>query len=85
MTRDTAPLTIPALPPDGGRNDFEPVVRSRYPRVAQVLDALAPFGARLTGTGGCVFAAFDSRAAAESAATRLPGDRRVFIVRGLQS
>src|SRR5690606_34616829 len=38
LTRDTPPLTIRALPADGGRNDFEPVVRARYPEVAAVLD-----------------------------------------------
>lgn len=84
LTRDTPPLTIRALPPDGGRNDCEPVVRARYPEVAQVLDRLAAQGARLTGTGACVFTAFDARETAEAVARGLPARWRVFIVRGLQ-
>lgn len=84
LTRNTPPLTIRALPPDGGRNDCEPVVRARHPEVAAALDVLAPFGARLTGTGACVFTAFDDRAAAEAAARLLPGHWQVFIARGIQ-
>lgn len=84
LTRDTPPLTIRSLPPDGGRNDCEPVVRARHPEVAAVLDRLAPYGARLTGTGACVFAAFGQRAAAEAAARALPREWQTFVVRGLQ-
>jgi 4-diphosphocytidyl-2-C-methyl-D-erythritol kinase len=84
LTRDSAPLTIRAMPPDGGRNDFEPVVRRRYPRVAEVLDRLAPHDARLTGTGSCVFAAFDECAAAEEVAGTLPAGWQSFVVRGLE-
>jgi 4-diphosphocytidyl-2-C-methyl-D-erythritol kinase len=83
LTRDTPTLTIRDLPADGGRNDFEPLVRARFPPVAEALDRLAPYGARLTGTGGCVFAAFASRDAAEIAAAGLPAGWRVFVVRGL--
>lgn len=84
LTRDTAPLTIRALPPGGGRNDCEPVVRARYPEVARALDHLAAHGARLTGTGACVFTAFEDRAAAEAVARDLPAEWRHFVVRGLR-
>lgn len=84
LTRDTPPLTIRALPPDGGRNDCEPVVRARYPVIAAALDLLAPYGARLTGTGACVFAAFGSREAAGRVAQGLPAAWQRFVVRGLQ-
>jgi 4-diphosphocytidyl-2-C-methyl-D-erythritol kinase len=84
LTRDTPALTIRALPADGGRNDFEPVVRVRYPLVAQVLDHLAPWGARLTGTGACVFTVFDTRAAAEAVAASLPIQWRSYIACGLE-
>jgi 4-diphosphocytidyl-2-C-methyl-D-erythritol kinase len=82
LTRDTPRLTIRALPPDGGRNDFEPVVRARYPQVAAVLERLAPWGARLTGTGACVFAGFAQHADAAGVAAQLPADWRSFVVRG---
>ncbi|HTP40347.1 MAG TPA: 4-(cytidine 5'-diphospho)-2-C-methyl-D-erythritol kinase [Steroidobacteraceae bacterium] len=82
LPRDTPPLAVRALPPDGGRNDFEPLVRRRHPQVAAVLDRLAPYGARLTGTGACVFTAFGTRAEAEAAAATVAG-WRTFVVRGL--
>lgn len=83
LTRDTPPLRIRALPPDGGRNDCEPVVRARYPQVAEVLDRLAPLGARLTGTGACVFVAAESRVVADAIAATLPSQWRVWTVQGM--
>jgi 4-diphosphocytidyl-2-C-methyl-D-erythritol kinase len=85
LTRDTPPLRIRALPADGGRNDCEPVVRAGCSAVAEALDRLAPWQGRLTGTGGCVFAAFDSRQAATNVADQLPRQWSVFVVRGLTS
>jgi len=84
LTRDTPPLTMRALPPDGGRNDCEAVVRARHPEVASALDLLAPHGARLTGTGACVFTAFGDRAEAAAVAQELPARWRSFVVRGAQ-
>lgn len=84
LTRNTPPLTIRALPADGGRNDCEAVVRAAHPEVAAALDALAPHGARLTGTGACVFTAFDDRSAAEQVARGLPRRWNTFVVRSLQ-
>lgn len=83
LTRNTPPLRIAALPPDGGHNDCEPVVRLRYPQVARVLDMLAPYHGRLTGTGGCVFARLETRADAERVAQQLSAQVRVFVVSGL--
>ncbi|HTQ36136.1 MAG TPA: 4-(cytidine 5'-diphospho)-2-C-methyl-D-erythritol kinase [Steroidobacteraceae bacterium] len=83
LVRDTPRLGHQALPADGGRNDFEPVVRRRYPPVAAVLDLLAPHGARLTGTGACVFTACESRAAADRLAASLPAGWRIFVAAGL--
>ncbi len=83
LTRDTAPLRIAALPPDGGRNDFEPVVRRRYPAVAEALDLLASKGARLTGTGACVFVGSQDPQPLKALADTLPRQWKSFIVRGL--
>jgi 4-diphosphocytidyl-2-C-methyl-D-erythritol kinase len=83
LTRDTPPLRISALPADGGRNDFEPVLRARNPAVTEVLDLLAPWGARLTGTGACVFVATESKATAAAIAVQLPRDLRRWIAQGL--
>ena len=84
LTRNSPILTIPALLASGGRNDCEPVVRQRYPEVAEAIDWLARFApARLTGTGSCLFASFNSAAAAERVAARVPDRWRAWVVRGL--
>jgi 4-diphosphocytidyl-2-C-methyl-D-erythritol kinase len=84
LTRNSPILTIPALLASGGRNDCEPVVRKRYPQVAEALDWLGRFApSRLTGTGSCLFASFDSAAAAERVAARVPDVWRVWVARGL--
>ena len=84
LTRNSPILTIPALLASGGRNDCEPVVRQRYPEVAEAIDWLARFApARLTGTGSCIFASFGSAAEAERVAARVPDLWRVWVVRAL--
>jgi len=83
LTRDTAPLKIPALPADGGRNDCEPVARQRYPAVTEALARLASHGARLTGTGACVFVAGTDQQQLQRIAGTLPRQWQSFIVRGL--
>lgn len=68
LTRNSPPITIRDFRRGGGRNDFEPVVRARYPEVARAMEALAPFGTpRLSGSGGCVFAACSEQATARDA------------------
>lgn len=86
LTRDSAETTIDGFLLSGGRNDCEPVVRRRYPAVAAALDWLggrtgAP--ARLTGTGGCIFAQFTAEAAAQAALAELPPAWTGFVARGL--
>ena len=88
LTRDSPRLTIPDFVSGGGRNDFEPLVRARHPEVAAALDWLDDYadggvGARLTGTGGCVFATFVEPVAAHDALARLPGRWRGVVARGL--
>jgi 4-diphosphocytidyl-2-C-methyl-D-erythritol kinase len=87
LTRDTPETTISGFLSAGGRNDCEPVVRRRYPAVATALDWLAArsggHGARLTGTGACVFARFETAAGARAALAALPTGWAGFAVRGL--
>jgi 4-diphosphocytidyl-2-C-methyl-D-erythritol kinase len=84
LTRNSPILTISALLASGGRNDCEPVVRKRYPQVAEALDWLGRFApSRLTGTGSCLFASFDSAAAAERVSARVPDVWRVWVAKGL--
>jgi 4-diphosphocytidyl-2-C-methyl-D-erythritol kinase len=88
LTRNTPVITIRALfgpeGSSGSRNDCEPVVRARYPEVADALSWLGNFApARLTGTGSCIFAAFGSAIDAERVAARAPDRWRAFVARGL--
>src|SRR5439155_12926253 len=67
LKRDSAPITMPQFFSGDARNDCLPVVRRRYPEVGEALDFLTRRldgrgTARLTGTGGSVFAAFATRA-----------------------
>ncbi|MBU6420638.1 MAG: 4-(cytidine 5'-diphospho)-2-C-methyl-D-erythritol kinase [Gammaproteobacteria bacterium] len=83
LTRNSAAITIARFYAGEGQNDFEPVVRKRYPPVAQALDWLgqrAP--ARLTGSGACVFAAFESENAARLVLSALPQAWQGFVARG---
>ena len=67
-----------------GGNDFEPVVRRRYPAVAEALDWLGRVApARLTGTGSCVYAAMPDERTAQETLARLPVRWRGYVVRGL--
>ncbi len=91
LTRDTPAIKIAALPDAGpgdgfGHNDLEPVVRMRYPEVAECLDWLKRQGdARMTGSGACVFAAFPDRAVAEAVFTRRPRHMQGFVADGLDT
>lgn len=68
----------------GFRNDLEPVVVSRFPAVARHLAWLREHGeARMTGSGGCVFAAFGRREEAQRVIDMLPDDMKGFIAQGL--
>lgn len=84
LTRNSPLTTIRGFFDSGGRNDCEPVVRQRFPAVAEALDWLSRFApARLTGTGSCMFASFERAADAERVAARVPDCWRSFVARGL--
>ena len=84
LTRDCPPITIRDFLAGAGGNVCEPVVRQHYPDVAQALDWLGNFSkARMTGTGACVFAAFDSQDQAREVRAQLPDKWRGFVAKGL--
>jgi 4-diphosphocytidyl-2-C-methyl-D-erythritol kinase len=87
LTRNTPETTISGFLSAGGRNDCEPVVRRRYPAVAAALDWVSArsgdYPAKLTGTGGCVFAAFGTEGEARAALAGLPPRWTGFAARGL--
>ena len=84
LTRSTPPITIRDFLSGGGHNDCEPVVRKRYPQVAEALDWLGSHGeARLTGTGACVFSRFNSEQAARAVLAQLPEDWQGLVAKGI--
>ena len=84
LTRTTPATTIRDFLQAGGHNDCEPVVRKRYPAVAEALDWLARHGkAQMTGTGSCIFAAFEDREQAARVHSMLPEKWQGYLARGL--
>jgi len=84
LTRNSLPITIADFLAGDDRNDCVPVTRGRYRAVAEALDWLAGVGrARLTGTGGCVFAAFPTADEASTAYQRAQPRFVCFIARGM--
>lgn len=85
LTRNSARTTISRfLAGEATRNDLEPVVRARHPRVAAALDWLgAQAPARMTGSGGCVFATVRDESIARRIAERCPAPWTAFVARGV--
>jgi 4-diphosphocytidyl-2-C-methyl-D-erythritol kinase len=89
LTRNTEPLKMEdfSARPRLLRfaNDLEPVVTARYPVVEAHLEWLRSRAAeaRMTGSGACVFAEFDSRADAEAVSSQLPPSMKGFVAQGL--
>jgi len=83
LTRDSKSITISDFTAGQHQNDCIEVVRQRYPSVQNALVDLSEFSeARLTGTGACVFAQFDSKESAASAYQSLKGKWQVYLARG---
>jgi len=84
LTRDCPPIKIAAFVAGGGRNVFVPVVRKLYPQVAEMMDRLSAFGdVKLTGTGACLFLAFDHCDQAQAVQQQLPDDWCSFTAQGI--
>ncbi|MDJ0832160.1 MAG: 4-(cytidine 5'-diphospho)-2-C-methyl-D-erythritol kinase [Gammaproteobacteria bacterium] len=86
LTRDCHPITIRAFLEGAGSNVCQPVAAKLYPEIQQAIDWLDQFGqARMTGTGACIFAAFDSAEKAYSVKSRLPEKWSGYVVQGLNT
>jgi 4-diphosphocytidyl-2-C-methyl-D-erythritol kinase len=67
-----------------GHNDLQSVVVQRYPEVARHLAWLAQFGeARMSGSGACVFASFETEDVAHDVLRQLPEVMQGFVAQGL--
>ena len=83
LIRDCPAITIRDFLSGAGSNVCEPLVRKGWPEVDRALQALSRYAeARMTGTGACVFAAFEDEQAASSAWQQLSGQWPGFVARG---
>ena len=86
LTRNSTPITIRSFLKGGAGNDCESVVRGRYREVDDALAWLSRFGrSQLTGTGSCVFAAFERRQDAVAVQAEVPEKWSHWLVRGLET
>jgi 4-diphosphocytidyl-2-C-methyl-D-erythritol kinase len=59
------------------------VASRHYPEIAQALTWLGQFAeAKMTGTGSCIFAAFDTEGQARAVYQQLPAGWRGFVAKG---
>ena len=88
LTRNTEALKMEDFSAHPGsrafHNDLEPVVSARFPPVREHLEWLRAHGdARMTGSGGCVFAGFGSREEAQAVFAARPEGMDGFVAQGL--
>jgi 4-diphosphocytidyl-2-C-methyl-D-erythritol kinase len=84
LTRDSKSIRIADFIAGQHQNDCLGVVRERYRSVKDALIDLSGFSeARLTGTGACVFAQFDSEKTAASAYQSLQRKWQAYLVKGV--
>jgi len=85
LTRDGSSAKIDVFSEGYGRNDLQAVAVARHPEVATALAALRVQSstARMTGSGGCVFASFATEAQARAAIAARPQAMQGFVARTL--
>jgi len=84
LTRNSKSIRITDFTAGQHQNDCVEVVCQLYPVVKDALVDLSKFSeARLTGTGACVFAQFDSESAALSAYRSLNDRWQVYLSKGV--
>ncbi|WP_273869858.1 4-(cytidine 5'-diphospho)-2-C-methyl-D-erythritol kinase [Serratia odorifera] len=84
LKRDTPVRPLDVLLRAPYANDCEPIARKRFREVEQLLSWLLQYApSRLTGTGACVFAEFDTEIAARQVLSQAPEWLRGFVARGV--
>jgi len=93
LTRDTKPITIADFSRRQfdssdligfGKNDLQEVAARLFPPVAEAVAWLGQFGAaRMTGSGACVFCAFEREAEADVVLRAVPARFRAWKARSL--
>jgi 4-diphosphocytidyl-2-C-methyl-D-erythritol kinase len=85
LTRDNKRITIADFVAGQHENHCLPVVLKMYPRIGEAIKAVGAYvrAPKLTGTGSCVFGAFDSEADAQNASRKLSDKWQVFVSKGM--
>jgi 4-diphosphocytidyl-2-C-methyl-D-erythritol kinase len=84
LTRDSEILIMRAFAMHTTRNDMQATVCKKFPEVAEALVWLSRHGsARMSGSGACIFAPFDSKEKAEQVAAAAPPGLKVWVAEGL--
>jgi len=84
LTRDTPSRSLSTLLAEPFTNDCEAVVRKRFREVDELVSWLLEYApSRLTGTGACVFAEFNTESAARQVLELAPKGVRGFVARGV--
>lgn len=84
LTRNSKSIKIVDFIAGQHQNDCLDVVSERYQSVKEALVDLSDFSeARLTGTGACVFAQFDSEVVAANAYRSLQGKWQAYLAKGI--
>lgn len=84
LTRNSESITISEFSPVSPYNDCLPVVVECYPQVKQALSVLSNYPVHgLTGTGGCVYASFESEVETLAAARSLKECWNVIVAKAV--
>jgi len=85
LTRSTPSVKMNVFSEGYGRNDLEAAAVARHPQVGEVVAALsqASAHARMTGSGSCVFAPFETERDARAALESLPAVTPRVVARTL--
>ncbi len=85
LTRNCEPITMATFLTGATQNVFEPVVRKLHQNINQTFEVLNLYNKpRLTGSGACVFAEFDTQTQAIQIKQKLPSSWNTFVAQGKQ-
>jgi 4-diphosphocytidyl-2-C-methyl-D-erythritol kinase len=84
LTRESPAIKIRDFLAGEGSNVCQEIVVKHYPAVAEAIEWLGRHGkAMMTGTGACVFAAYETQEKAEAVFSARPAQWQGFVARGV--
>lgn len=88
LTRDTKPVKITDFSTDVvnfGKNDLQVVAAKQFPPVADAIEWLGRYGnARMTGSGACVFCAFEQEHQADEVLKAVPARWKAWKAKAIE-